>query len=220
VMPVLGETPIADRSRTAALLLRGRIPKERRGTLPIDVVRRVVTDASPGLERIDLYQYGEPFLYRHLLDALRHIRQVTPPTTIAISTDGMQVRPAVEEAIASEELLDWLIFSIDGCDEDSYRRYRIGGTFDVAFRNMVSFFTRAAGTRLRVVWQYVVFEWNDRDEQFERAIRMAKELGITLWFDFAHTWGRSRRRPEDIRYLAPYLKPFTALPGEPRQEGW
>jgi len=49
---------------------------------------------------------------------------------------------------------------------------------------------------------------------------LADEHGIPLWFDFAHTWGRSRRHPDELRYLAPYLRPFTALPGEPRQGGW
>lgn len=44
--------------------------------------------------------------------------------------------------------------------------------------------------------------------------------GIQIHFDFAHTWGRSRRRADELRYLVPYLKPFTALPGEPRQDGW
>jgi hypothetical protein len=49
---------------------------------------------------------------------------------------------------------------------------------------------------------------------------MAEELGIQIHFDFAHTWGRSRRRAEDLSYLRPYIKPFTALPGERRQDGW
>jgi hypothetical protein len=26
--------------------------------------------------------------------------------------------------------------------------------------------------------------------------------------------------PDGLRYLAPHLKPFTALPGESRQNGW
>ena len=73
---------------------------------------------------------------------------------------------------------------------------------------------------MHVIWQYVVFRWNDRDDQFRRAIAMAADFGIPIWFDFAYTWGRSRRRAADLRYLAPYLKPFTALPGEPRQHGW
>jgi hypothetical protein len=143
-----------------------------------------------------------------------------PAAGIAISTDGMQVREPIEHAIVDERLLDWIIFSVDGCDQESYRRYRIRGDFDVAFGNLLRFHQRAAGTGIRVTWQYVVFRWNDSDDQFKRAIELAERHGIQVHFDFAHTWGRSRRRPDELRYLTPYLKPFTALPGEPRQNGW
>jgi hypothetical protein len=132
----------------------------------------------------------------------------------------MQVRESVEHAIVDERLLDWVTFSVDGCDQQSYRRYRIRGDFDVAFGNLVRFHRRAAGTGIRVTWQYVVFRWNDSDDQFRRAIELADRHGIQIHFDFAHTWGRSRRRPDELRYLTPYLKPFTALPGERRQNGW
>lgn len=219
-IPLLGARTPAEFGRRGASLLRGRIPKSRAGTLPIEVLKRVVTEAGPAIERVDLFNYGEPFLYRPLVEALRHIRKTLPETTIAISTDGMQIREPVEDAIVREALLDWLIFSIDGCDAESYRRYRIGGSFDVAFANLARFHRHAMGTGIRVIWQYVVFRWNDRDDQFKRAISMAEDLGIPICFDFAHTWGRSRRAPDDLRYLAPYLKPFTALPGEARQNGW
>ena len=217
---VLPSAGVDRSSRTAAFLRRGRIPASRRGTLPIQVLKQVVSDAGPAIERIDLFNYGEPFLYRHLIEALRHIRSVSPSTTLAISTDGMQVSPAVEDVIVAEQLVDWLIFSVDGCDENTYRRYRIRGRFDVAFANLARFHRRAAGTRVKVIWQYVVFKWNDADAHFSRAIKMAADLGVPIWFDFAHTWGRSRRHPAELRYLTPYLRPFTALPGEPRQEGW
>jgi len=219
-IPFLGGRTSADLGRRAAWLLRGRIPKNRTGTLPLEIVKRVVDEAGTGIERIDLFNYGEPFLYRHLLDVLRHIRQTTPTAGVAISTDGMQVQESVEQAIVRERLLDWVIFSVDGCDSESYRRYRIRGSFDVAFNNLVRFHRRASGTGIRVTWQYVVFRWNDSDDQLERAIRLAERFGIQIHFDFAHTWGRSRRRPRDLRYLTPYLKPFTALPGEARQGGW
>jgi MoaA/NifB/PqqE/SkfB family radical SAM enzyme len=216
---VRGKTSVG-LGRFGASLLRGRIPRSRTGTLSLDTIKRVVNEAGPGLERVDLFNYGEPFLYRHLLDVLRHIRHAMPVTDIAISTDGMQVRESIEHAIIDERLLDWITFSVDGCDQDSYRRYRIRGEFDVAFGNLLRFHRRAANTGIRVTWQYVVFRWNDSDAQFKRAIELAERHGIQIHFDFAHTWGRSRRRADELRYLAPYLKPFTALPGEPRQHGW
>ena len=213
------KTP-AELGRLGAWLLRGRIPRSRTGTLSLETVKRVVNEAGTGLERIDLFNYGEPFLYRHLVDVLRHVRQVSPATRVAISTDGMQVRESVEHAIVEERLLDWLIFSIDGCDEQSYRRYRIRGRFDTAFANLVRFHRRAASSGIQVTWQYVVFRWNDSDDHFRRAMNLAARHGIQIHFDFAHTWGRSRRRADELRYLTPYLKPYTALPAEPRQGGW
>jgi pyruvate-formate lyase-activating enzyme len=218
-LPALDRPP-SDLGRTAALLLRGRIRSSRTGTLPLDVVKRVVDEAGPAVERVDFYNYGEPFLYRYLVDALRHVRAALPAATIAISTDGMQVREDVEKTIVNERLLDWLIFSVDGCDAESYSRYRIGGTFNIAFANLRRFHECARGSGMHVVWQYVVFEWNDSDAQLRRAIEMATGAGLTLWFDFANTWGRSRRRAQELRFVAPYLKPFTALPGEPRLDGW
>lgn len=220
VVPSLAALTPARLGPVGALLLRGRPRASRSGTLPLDVLKRVVNEAGPDIERLDFFSYGEPFLYRHLVEALRHIRQAMPRTAIAISTDGMQVRKAVEAAIVDERLLDWIIFSVDGSDPESYRRYRIRGDFDVAFGNLARFHRRAAGSGIQVVWQYVVFRWNDSDEQLGRAVAMAENAGIKLCFDFAHTWGRSRRHPDDLRWLEPYLKPFTALPGEERHNGW
>ncbi len=220
LVPASWIPPVPQRSRAAALLLRGRMPASRRGTLPIDVLKRVVSEAGPAVERVDLFNYGEPFLYPRLVEALRHVRHVMPAAVVAVSTDGQHVREATAAAIVDERLVDCLVFSLDGCDEDSYQRYRIGGTFTRGWDHLSRVVDLARGTSVHVVWQYVVFSWNDRDEQFRRAIGMAQTLGVPIWFDFAHTWGRSRRDPGQLRYLEPYLRPFTALPGEPRQQGW
>jgi MoaA/NifB/PqqE/SkfB family radical SAM enzyme len=218
--PQLHESDRVMRSPVFATLLRGRMNDGRGGTLPIHVVTRVVDEAGSALERIDLFNYGEPFLYRHLIEALRHIRARTPHTRIAISTDGLQVQPSVEATIVAERLLDWIIFSVDGVDQETYGRYRIRGCFNDAFRNMVRFNERACGTGINVIWQYVVFRWNDADTHLRRALTMAAEAGLQLQFDFAHTWGHSRRRPEELEYLRPHLRPFTAFPGESRRDGW
>jgi MoaA/NifB/PqqE/SkfB family radical SAM enzyme len=215
IAPGLATRPREKQGRLEAALLRGRIKKERRGTLPIDVLKKVVSDLPPSLERVDFYNYGEPFLYYRLVEALRHVRACLPGSGIAISTDGMQVRETVEDVLIGERLVDWIIFSIDGSDADTYARYRIGGTFETAFRNLVRFHRKAAGTGIHVMWQYVVFRWNDRDEHLRRAIAIAEEYGITLWFDFSRTWGRSRRVAGELSYLVPYLKPETGLPRQP-----
>jgi pyruvate-formate lyase-activating enzyme len=210
--------PLADveppRLGRLAALLRGRIRPGRTGTLPLQVIRRVVGELPKSIERVDFFNYGEPFLYAHLTDALRHIRATLPSTTVALSTDGMHVREPIEDALIGERLADWIVFSIDGCDAETYGRYRVGGRFETAFQNLLRVHGKARGRGVHVVWQYVVFRWNDKDEQLRRAISMAREEGVTLWFDFSRTWGRSRRKARELGYLVPYLRPETALPGQ------
>jgi hypothetical protein len=212
-VPGLAGIPPSALGRAAATLMRGRVPKSRNGTLPIETVRRVLSEAGPQVERVDFYNYGEPFLYRHLVGGLRHARAVMPAAALAISTDGLQVRAPVEDQIVDERLLDWLIFSIDGSDQESYARYRIRGDFDVAMANLTRVRDKAAGSGMHVIWQYVVFRWNDRDDQLGRAIDRAARIGVPIWFDFARsTWGRSERKRAGLEYLRPYLRPETDLP--------
>lgn len=218
VIPKLPETQ--NLGKYSALFLRGRIPHSRNGTLPIEIVKRVISEAGSNVLRVDFFNYGEPFLYRHIVEALRHIREVLPKTAIAISTNGLQVREEIEDRLINEQLVDWMLFSIDGVLSEKYLRYRIGGNFEKAFANLLRFHRKAISSKIHVVWQYVVFNWNDSDDQLKKAIDIAESEGITLWFDFAGTWGRSKRNAADLRYLTPYLKPYTALPREPRQDGW
>jgi MoaA/NifB/PqqE/SkfB family radical SAM enzyme len=220
LLPMFGLSEEATRQPITSQLLRGRMRRDRGGTLPIDVVKRVISDAGSDLARIDLFNYGEPFLYRPLVEALKHIRAVAPTTDIAISTDGLQVRPEIQSTLIEERLLDWIIFSVDGIDQETYGRYRIRGSFERAFRTMVRFNEDARDSGIRVIWQYVVFRWNDADAHLRRAMAMAEAAGLRLQFDFAHTWGRSRRRPDELQYVRDHLRPFTALPGESRRDGW
>ena len=210
--PRLREAARGRVGRRAALLLRERIPKSRPGTLPVDVIQRVVSQAGPAVERVDFFGYGEPLLHPDLVEALRHTREALPMAEIVISTNGLCLREPVEEAIVRERLVDWLVFSIDGCDASSYRRYRIGGDFDRALCNLARAHRRGAPAGVRVIWQYVVFRWNDRDDQLKLAIAKADALGIPIWFDFSRTFGRSRRTADGLQFLTPYLRPGIRLP--------
>jgi MoaA/NifB/PqqE/SkfB family radical SAM enzyme len=198
--------------RLTSLLLRGRIPRSRTGTLPLDVVRRIVGEAGPAVERVELFSYGESFLHPELVDVLRCVRRVLPTATVSVSTNGLHVSEAVEDDIVRERLLDWWIFSIDGSDPASYRKYRIGGDFGRAFWHLVRAHRRCGDAGIHVIWQYVVFRWNDRDDQLLAAIRKAEAFRVPLWFDFARTFGRSRRNPKDLQFLGPHLKPSFAVP--------
>ena len=90
-----------------------------------------------------------------------------------------------------------MVFAIDGIDESSYAKYRIGGDVRRALHNMRAYTEALArfGTRerVRLAWQYLLFDWNDSDDELARAKALAAEIGIPIRWTLTHTEGRSKR---------------------------
>ena len=96
--------------------------------------------------------------------------------------------------------LDILRASIDGAFADSYEKYRVGGNLERALcflRNLRDECHRS-GTRMKVIWKYILFEWNDSDEEMQHAASLAKELECDLLFVLTHSPGRSKRFSDNI----------------------
>lgn len=92
--------------------------------------------------------------------------------------------------------MDILRFSVDGAFAESYERYRVGGKLEKALDLMRAIRDHGPeypNSRLRVEWKYILFEWNDSDEEMRLAHRLAQELGVRLRFCLTHTPGRSLR---------------------------
>jgi tetratricopeptide (TPR) repeat protein len=96
--------------------------------------------------------------------------------------------------------LDVLTLSVDGARPDSYARYRVGGDLDVvlALMRRACEERQRARSHLRVVWRYILFEWNDSDEELREASRLAASFGAELRFMRTHSKGRSQRFPDAV----------------------
>ncbi|MGQ9681875.1 MAG: radical SAM/SPASM domain-containing protein [Anaerolineae bacterium] len=96
--------------------------------LALPLYRRLLADLEGALERLLLYNYGEPFLHPHLLDmiALAHESEVYT----RISTNGLLLDRAglADDLIASG--LDYLRVSVDGVTQATYSTYRVGGDLE------------------------------------------------------------------------------------------
>ena len=91
--------------------------------------------------------------------------------------------------------LNILRASIDGAFADSYEKYRVGGNLEKALcflRNLRNERQRSK-TRMKVIWKYILFEWNDSDEEMQHAASLATELECDLLFVLTHSPGRSKR---------------------------
>jgi sulfatase maturation enzyme AslB (radical SAM superfamily) len=176
--------------------LMGVNQNPRLGKLPIDKIGEVLTDTKDTLKDLLLFNYGEPFMDKRFLDVLRLARQMVPRARLYVHTNGTIVPQGWPETIVREELLDSISFSIDGASQNTYSKYRIGGQFDIAFKNMTAIINYKKEFRKfkpDVEWQYILFEWNDSDEELLRAQELAEEHGLTIRWIMTHTSGKSQK---------------------------
>jgi hypothetical protein len=156
-----------------------------------------VVDQLPDLESILFYDYGEPFLHKDAIPFLQTVRRQRPDVRLYTSTNGLALNAKKIEALAAEPLVDLIIFSIDGAWQESYARYRVNGNLERALGNMEALVRACerAGTadRVEIVWQYILFEWNDSEEEVAEARRRAAAIGVPLKWVLTHTDGASQR---------------------------
>jgi hypothetical protein len=178
---------------------------DRASILPLDVMLSVVGQL-PDLELILFYDYGESFLHKDAIPFLQTVRRQRPEILLHTSTNGLALNPKKIEALAAEPLIDLIVFSIDGAWQESYARYRVNGNLQRALDNMEALVRACerAGTadRVQIIWQYILFEWNDSDEELAEARRRAAEIGVPLKWVFTHTEGASKRYTADSEAAA------------------
>ena len=174
--------------------------KNRRGILPLKTMLNVL-DQLPDLEKILFYNFGEPFLHKDAVSFLREVRTRMPDVLIHTNTNGLSLDRRLIDILAGEALLDNIVFSIDGSSQGTYSRYRVGGNFTRALQKLEALnkaveMSGNAG-RVRIIWQYILFKWNDSDEEIDRARDLAAGIGVPIKWVLTHTAGASRRFAPD-----------------------
>ncbi len=150
------------------------------GMLDFDLFKRVVDEAGPTLGRLDFFNYGEAFLHKRAIEMCEYIKTNYPHIYLYTSTNGL----AFDEVKARRLVhsgIDEVTFSIDGATAESYVKYRQRGNFDLAMRNLRAMADekRATGRDVPFLnWRYILFTWNDSDEEMELARRLATEIGV------------------------------------------
>lgn len=143
----------------------------------IEIVARLIQAHS--IERVYYFNQGEPFLSRDILKEMQIIRQFNPDTKIIVSTNGTFMEG--EEKLKAAMLFDVIYLSIDGSSQEKVEIYQVGGTFERSVENMrqiVKYRDSKGLAKPSIEWKYVVFQWNDSEEEVNRAISMARDAKI------------------------------------------
>jgi radical SAM protein with 4Fe4S-binding SPASM domain len=125
---------------------------------------------------IQLFFQGEPFLNKELPQMIGYARKKN--IYVSISTNGH----FINEKNAENVLLnppDKLIFSIDGLDEESYKNYRIGGSFKKADEGLRMLMEKRNELKMKIPFvelQYIVMKQNEH--LINNVLHYGKEVGV------------------------------------------
>ncbi|HPK72900.1 MAG TPA: radical SAM protein, partial [Vicinamibacterales bacterium] len=150
------------------------------GMLDAGLFGRVLDEAGPFLGRIDFFNYGEAFLHKRAVEMCERVKRDFPHIYLYTSTNGLALDEESARRLARSGI-DEVTFSIDGASQATYERYRRRGRFETAIANLRAMAAekRAAGRDVPVLnWRYILFEWNDSDEEMQRARDLAAEIGV------------------------------------------
>ena len=150
------------------------------GMLDYDLFTRVIDEAGPALGRVDFFNYGEAFLHKRAVDMCGYIKSKFPHIYLYTSTNGLALKDESARRLVHTGI-DEVTFSLDGSSQEAYARYRQRGKLDVALANLRAMVDekRRHGLDVPVInWRYILFTWNDSDDEMNRARDMAAEIGV------------------------------------------
>ena len=123
--------------------------------------KKIIDELKPTLQHLILYFQGEPLLNKHLPDLITYAHDAKIFTST--STNG-QLLNKDNARLLVKSGLDKLIISIDGTSQETYEKYRIGGSLEKAVdgvRNIVFWKKELNSLTPMVEIQFLVLKTNE-----------------------------------------------------------
>lgn len=165
-------------------------------SLSMECYTKIIDEVGPHLQILLFFLDGENYIHPEANEMTRYAKMINPSVIIHTSTNGLLFNSPSKQEDFVRSGVDKAIFSIDGATQDSYARYRIGGQLDLALDNMKAIIDlkNQLGIPLHVQWRYILFEWNDSDEEMDLARELAGNIGVdSLTWLITSTVYHSRR---------------------------
>jgi MoaA/NifB/PqqE/SkfB family radical SAM enzyme len=117
-------------------------------------------------------QYGDPLLSQHLVGICNYIKETNPETTLVIHTNGsLRSEDWWRDFVNALPRKHNLVVGIDGIDQETHVKYRIGTNYDKIISNVKAFISNGG----IVTWDYIRFKHNEH--QVDAARKFANEIG-------------------------------------------
>ena len=156
---------------------RAPLPGERPyGRMTVEQFQGLIDSCGKWLFKINMYGFGEPFLFPETLEMIRYASQRN--IGVGVSSNCNHRDPDLPRRIVASGL-EVLIFSCHGVTQETAGRFMRGGNADLAFDNLKAIIAarQAAGRKTPFIdWQYCVTGFNEHE--IELARETAAKLGV------------------------------------------
>lgn len=164
--------------------------KRQPGIMSLDLYKKIIDQLSPYAFSVLLYNFGEPFLNKDLVKFVTYAKRANLDTTISTNLSLQISEKEIEEIINAG--LDNLIVSLDGVNQLSYEKYRIGGDYNLVYKNLKLFIQKKKELKSKkpyIEWQFLVMKHNE--SKINEVKKMASEIGVdSLWLGDILQWER------------------------------
>lgn len=146
------------------------------GNMNQDLFESIIKEAGKNAFFMNLYFQGEPFLNTNLINMIIIAKQNRFFTSCA--TNAQFINDALAKKVISSGL-DHLVIAFDGTTQESYEKYRIGGSFDLlnkAINMLVEEKQKQKQKYPIIVLQFLILKHNEN--QIYEAKELAKLLGV------------------------------------------
>ena len=146
------------------------------GMISLELYQDIIDQLHKDLFYLILYFQGEPYLHPLFFRMVQYARErkiYTATSTNAHFLTDQLARRTVESG------LDRLIISLDGLDQETYEKYRVGGSLEKVMegtRNLVKWKKELQVKTPYIILQFIVFRTNEH--QVEEVKELARELGV------------------------------------------
>ena len=155
---------------------RGR-PK---GFMSFKNFKKIIDEIGSFIIKIDLYNWGEPFLNKDIFRMISYARK--RHILVNISSNMNYFNESMAEKLVQSGC-NKLIVSLDGASQESCSKYQVGTNFDEVLKNMKLVRQKKLKFHRKtpiVIWRFLVNRYNEHEINYSKKI--AKDFADRLEF--------------------------------------
>ena len=146
------------------------------GEIDNKLFKQIINDGKKYLYSLILYFQGEPFLNKDIFEQIKHAKQNKLYTIT--STNGHYLDKQTSSNIINSGL-DRLLISLDGTNQETYEKYRVGGDFNKVVDGIKTLVETKNNTNSKypyIILQFLIFKHNQH--QVDEIKLLGKQLGV------------------------------------------